>query len=159
MATYNLLRHISDYLIAQNLVRDPKVAGPQTGGPYPLWLEPRLGAPGPRGEKEAVEVWTNDDMAVSAYRDGGIPPPRGAPWRTLFVEFWLRSKNPPIAFAFWDSLIPHFQADSPSGNPRQAYDLAGLFIMESVMIRELGRLQSDDQAFTYSGAFSFTTYA
>lgn len=92
MANPDLLKHLRDYLIANGVGRDPRVAGAEP----PIWLNPRDGAPAP-GEKNGVE---NDAAAmISLFNTGGVvaPPYEQSVWRYETVDIWLRTITAPRA--------------------------------------------------------------
>lgn len=141
-----LLDSLRQHLIDEGIVRDPRVAGALP----PFWREPRLGAPAPGEGSTATEI--GPTVVVSAFMSGGVPArPYEAFWRRQTVDLWLRTKTAPQAFDI-DSSIYAVLAD------RRNWNMAGLLVIQSRQWRELQRLGSDEQGFTYIASYLFETY-
>lgn len=144
MAT--LLDHLRDHLIAENIVRDPRTAGPLP----PLWREPRNGAPAPGEGTEAAEI--GPTATVAAFVSGGFPPrPYESFWRKDTVDLWLRTASAPTAFQL-DASIRAALID------RRNWSMAGLPVIDCEQWRSLQRLGSDDQGYTHVVSYIFETY-
>ena len=142
-----LLDRLRQYLIDEGVVRSPRTAGSEP----PMWLEPKLGAPAPGEGENPTEV--GPTITVSAFLGGGIPArPYEAFWRRQTVDLWLRTRTAPQAFDI-DSSIYAAIAD------RRNWGMAGLLVIESRQWRELQRLGSDEQGFTFIASYLFETYA
>jgi hypothetical protein len=155
-----LLDYLRAYLISTGDARDPRVPGPSTGPPYPLWREPDLGAVPPRQKDDPQGVETNDELVISAFRSTGLPRPRDGTYsRVDMIELWLRSARPDVALDFWDNrLRKRFIA--PNGMSKTAWNMGNsslgtIWVLETLIFRELQRLGSDDQGWTWMAELSF----
>jgi hypothetical protein len=145
----DLLPALRAHLVAQDIVREPRVGGTAA----PLWLEPRRGTRAP-GEGAGVEA---GDPVAAAYLSGGIPTAFGeGQTRRDTVDFQLRTSKAPMAKALEERLSLEL-APFPYG-ARFAWDMAGLFVLESRMWRALQPLGADEQGFTFVVSFLFETY-
>ena len=143
----DLLTPLRDYLVAQEVVRVPRVAGDEP----PLWLEPRDGVPAP-GEGQN-ETEGGPDVVLGAFRVTGIAPRRHEGFiRIDAVDFWLRSRTPQLAQQTHDLLRDAL-------NDKRGWIMAGLRIEESLMFRDLQRLSSDANGWTYTTEFTFERWA
>jgi hypothetical protein len=141
----NLLDHVNDYLIAQGLVRDPRVAGSAP----PLWLMPRDGvpAPGESPKNNAVEV--GPDIVVGAFTAPGISLGRHNGFRRIkAVDFWIRVRKAPMIDDFDAALHAAF-------NDKRGWDMAGLYVMESLVWREVGSpIESGPSGWTFTSQYT-----
>lgn len=142
-----LLPHLRDFLIAQNLVRKPSVAG----AAHPLWLDPRNGVPAPGEGVNATEK--DADVVLGAFQVSGIPKPpyEASVLRTDAVDVWIRARIAPLAYQTSDAII------AALADQRQ-FDLAGLTIVECLLFRPLQRLGSDENGFDFTMQFTFERY-
>jgi hypothetical protein len=136
MPNVELLTHLRDYLIANSLVRDPRVAGADP----PFWRAPADGAIAP-GEKSGTE---NDNLlVVSAFRQPGPTPPvfEQPHWRYAVVDLWLRTASQPAAWQLDEAIRPLLVG---VGAPKQGFDMAGLNVIEASQFRDLQPLGKVD---------------
>lgn len=144
MAT--LLEHTRDYLITQNVGRRPSIAGARP----PLWLEPRHGVPAPGEGQNATE--TDNDVVVGLFISGGVTLPRHNGFmRTDGIDFWIRARTPPLAVSFEKDL-------RASLNDKRGWDMAGLYVAESLIFRDIQRIGSDDQGWAFVTEYLITTF-
>lgn len=149
MADPTLLDYIRDYLVTEGIVRKPEVDGKLP----PLWREPQDGAPAP-GEREGVA--NSDSAVVSIFNAGGIGRAAYSPWRYPTVDFWLRVAQAPLYESIANAITDAFCGDQAA---KVGWNMAGLEVIESREWRPWGRLGSDEQGWTYVGAFVFQLYA
>lgn len=144
----DLLDALRNFLSEHDVARTPRVPGPKP----PLWLEPALGIPAPGEGAEGVEIGA--DVVLGAFRVGGFPFERaGGPIiRRISVDLRMRARKPSYAFAV-DGQLYHLLHD------QQAWDMAGLTVIESLQVRELQRLGSDKSSFDYVTEYQFECYA
>ena len=152
MATPNLLSAFRNYLVDQELVRIPSVAGDA----HPLWLEPRDGAPAP-GEGESAAT-IDDELVLSAFLAAPIPRgPFESELRTDVIDVWLRCANPPTVAHDFEPLLRTAIIGGAVGDNRN-WDMAGVRIIESLEWRGMQRLGSGPQGFTYVVSYLFERY-
>lgn len=141
----NLLDHVNDYLIAQAIVRDPRVAGSMP----PLWVEPRDGVPAPGQSPKNAAVEIDDNIVVGLFKAPGVTLERHNGFRRIFgADFEIRVKKAPLV----DDIEASIRA---ALHDKRGWDLAGLYIMESLVFRELQPLGSDVTGFTYVTGYTF----
>jgi hypothetical protein len=142
-----LLPPLRDYLIAQNLVRKPSVAGAKP----PLWLDPRDGVPEPGAGANATEIGA--DVVLGAFQVMGFarPPYVQQYLRTDCVDIWIRARTAPLAYQTADPIIDAL-AD------KRQFALASLTIIECLLFRPLQRLGSDENSFDFTMQFSFERF-
>lgn len=157
MTTPDLITNLRDYLIEQEIVRDPR-SDDDLDLP-PCWREPEDGAPAP-GEKNGVE---NSDVAVvSLFRTGGIPGAFGEQqhFSKRTVDVVIRGKKapdtPPIEEAITIALT--LPAGEPADTPAMSWEMGALTVISSQIWREWQPLDHSPQAFTVVGSFYFETY-
>jgi len=133
--------------VAQGVVRVPRVAGAEP----PLWLEPKEGVPAPGEGASGPEIAST---VAAAFRTGGIPFERagGAYIRRVTVDIRIRSMKVQDAYALDSALYPLL-------HDKQAWDMSGLTVIESLQERELQRLGSDAQSFDFVTEYLFECYA
>jgi hypothetical protein len=143
------LDNVQAHLIAQGVVRDPRVAGSDP----PIWRQPREGAPAP-DEKTGVE---NDAAAVlSIFHTGGIPGgEESGSIETVVFDLWLRTKKWPRARVLYQQIYPVFVANS---GPRRDWNMAGLQVVESRLWRALQPVSSNKQAYTFTSGWMLQLY-
>jgi hypothetical protein len=138
----DVLTYVRSYLLTQGIARLPRDAGSLP----PIWLEPQFGTPAP-GEGDTPAE--RSDVVIGAYRDTGIAPRRHEGFiRIDAVSFYLRSKLAPPVIQLHDQLRGAF-------NDKRAWSMAGLWIEESLMFRDLARLRSDVSGWTFTTEFTF----
>lgn len=145
-----LLDEARDYLIAQGLVRKPRVAG----AAYPLWIEPREGAPGPRNPQveAAATTESNDDLVISAFKTTGVAVERHRGWEQIqMIEFWFRGRTYPLISDFYTLFRPKF-AD------KRSWTMGTLYVLESLNYTELQRIGADENGWTFTAEFSFELF-
>jgi hypothetical protein len=118
---------------------------------FPLWLEPRGGAPAP-GEGDG----SDDDavMVCSAFRMPGIStgPWEGDSYRYDNVEIRMRTQRPPAAYALEEAIRPVL-------HDRRNFDLDGIRIIEAMVYLELAPVgNSSEQGFTFRVEYSLQRY-
>lgn len=146
----DVLPALRDHLATEGIVREPRTAGAVP----PLWLDPRRGAPAP-GEGSAPE--TDAEVVLAAFLTGGVPPEFGEGYsRRDVVDLHIRTTRAPRAKQLEEQLVAEL-APAPYG-ARFAWDLAGLFVIESRMWRALQPLTHDEQSYTFVVAFLIETY-
>ena len=145
-----LLDYVTDYLVAQNLVRKPNVAAPGGDPNRPvLWRSPRNGVPAP-GEGSGTEV--SPALVVGAFRSTGEATQPWESFRELpYVDFRIRAARADLVFPFEDTLRALL-------HDKRAWDMAGLQVIESLQFRALQFIGSDNQAFDYSTEYRFEVY-
>ena len=138
-----LIEALRDHLIAEGLVRDPRVAGSLP----PCWRSPKNGVPAP-GEGSGVEV--GPTVVVALFPASGIPraPYDAGVLRTDGLDIRIRSTTAPAAIQL-DDQIRQVLVD------QRAWDMAGLQIVESRLERPLDLIYSDDQGFDFMAGYLF----
>ena len=149
----DLLRALSDHLVAEEVVRDPRTPGPLP----PLWLNPRDGAPAP-GEIEGSEG--DADLVLSAFLGVRI---LGEPEQEAFlvhetVDVVIRSRTAPPLPVVEQALTAAVAVDAGAPVGRRNWTMAGLEIVESVLWRGLQPLDSSDQGYTAEVSYRFLHY-
>lgn len=144
MAT-DLLSALRDYLVAQNIVRKPSVAGTSP----PLWVEPMQGTPAP-GDGTATEVDAN--LVLGAFLTGGIAPAR--------YESWWRQPIVDVRFRGRDTRTIQTTelAISAALIDKVDWTMAGLYVVEAEQWRALQRLGSDEQGYEFVASYRFILY-
>lgn len=146
-----LLTSLRDHLIAEGVVRDPRVAGAEP----PLWREPRLGVPAP-GEyppnsKNDDEV--GPDAVLGAFNADDVPPaPYNAGRRIDLVDVRIRTKTAPSAHELEEQLRAALI-------DRRNWSMAGLTIIECLAHRGLQPLGSDEQSYDWVCSYAFERYS
>lgn len=142
------------YLIAQGIVRDPRVAGVLP----PAFRSPADGVAAP-GEGTGTEVGLTAVLGISA--DLGIPAPYfEAERRKDIVDFVYRTAKRPQADALY-SLIRQAMIGPVPGAPfRMNWSMAGMRVIQSREWQGLQRIASDGaQGFTMKSSVILETYA
>ena len=141
-----LLEHLRDHLIAQNIVRRPRDTTP--AGKPPMWLEPKLGVPGPGEGQNTTEV--GPDIVIGAYDSTGIAnqPYIAEYLRRPHVELRYRSRTAPLARQT-ARLIYSALCD------KRGWYMAGLWIYQSLVCRDFQRVGSDEQGYEYLAEYEF----
>jgi hypothetical protein len=144
MAT--LTDQVWTYLIAQSIVRDPRVAGPLP----PAWRQPVDGVPAP-GEGVGVEVGAT--AVIGLVKSGGIPSPRfEKEWRRDIIDIWFRTSKWPAAETLYA------QVRSALIDKRN-WTMGTIKVIESLEWRPHQLLDTDSaQGFTSHSAVLFETY-
>lgn len=134
------------YLIAQGVVRDPRVAGALP----PCWRQPAEGVPAP-GEGTGTEV--GPTAVVGLLRSGGLTSPRfEKEWRRDIVDIWLRTSTWPLAESIYADMRSKLI-------DKRNWNMGGIVIIESLEWRPLQLLSSDmNQGFTSQFAVLFECY-
>ena len=138
-----LIEALRDHLIAEGLVRDPRVAGSLP----PCWRSPKNGVPAP-GEGNGTEI--GPTVVVALFPASGIPraPYDAGVLRTDGLDIRIRAKTAPAAIEL-DDQIRELLVD------QRAWDMAGLQIVESRLERPLDLIYSDDQGFDFMAGYLF----
>lgn len=132
----DLLSAFRSWLVAQNVARVPSVAGAAP----PMYLEPRDGAPAP-GQQQGVEA--DSSCVMSVFASGGIPPAPLESWlRRDTLDVWIRTAKAPTVFSVEGSLRAALVE-------RRNFDMGGIQVVEVLQWRELQRLGSDDDGWTF----------
>lgn len=148
-APEQLLPSMRAFLRAAGVVRLPADT-PTSGGPPPMWLDPKKGIPYP-GQTEGIQANEGDPkLVMAAYPSTGIP---SAAYEGFIVRMnatiWYRALNTPIAAA------KHEQIRSLLHDKRN-YSMNGLLVNESLFFREFQRINSDERGFVYNCELTFT---
>lgn len=146
MAT--LADHVSTYLIAQGVVRDPRVAGSLP----PRWLQPANGVPAPGEGSNPTEV--GPTVVVGISRTDGLASRRfERAWRFDVVDFVLRTKKYPDAERLYAQMRPLLIDKSN-------WIMGSITVIESREWRGLAEIDSDEQqGYTSVFAVLFESYA
>lgn len=143
-----LLPNLRAFLADHGLTRDPNTQG--TPDPPPMWLDPKLGIPYPgQTDSRVGQYGSHPSMVLAAYPETGIA---SQPFEGFFqrraVSIWFRAlKSPDIQRKHNDIYaVLHDQRD---------YSLNGLQVNQSMMTRELQRISSDDEGYTYNTEYMF----
>lgn len=147
LTNVDLLDGFRDYMVAQDVVRVPRVPGAEP----PLWLEPKDGVPQPLATGSVAE---SAPTVAAAFRTGGVPYARagGAIIRRISVDIRIRSLRASDAYALDAAMYPLL-------HDKTAWDMGGLTVIESLQVRELQRLGSDSHGFDYVTEYMFECYA
>ena len=151
---------IRSYLEAQNAGREvgapgfrkPSVADPdaEKGDLYPIFIEPREGAPAP-GERKGTE---NNAKAILSlvYTGGIVTGPYNKFRRKETFDFWVRSTDPQLAKLIDDRLrlLLHDQ---------RGWNMDGLEVIESLSWRPMQPVGSGPQGYSYTLSYIFELYA
>jgi hypothetical protein len=149
-----LLTELRAYLVAEGVVRDPRVAG----GAPPLWLQPRHGTPAPGEGTNATE--TGADAVLGAFVVDQVPAGPGLGYsRRDIVELRLRVRQAPTARAIAAQLFDRL-ATSPFGI-RTDWQMAAIRVIESRQWTGLQPVPTDEpeQGFTFRVAYLLETYS
>lgn len=156
------LRIFRDYLIAEELARDPVEEEPEA---YPLWLEPVQGAVAPGEKEDPVE--NDDDLVMSAYRRPGLAtgPYEGGTFRFDNVEIRMRTSRPPLAYSLETALLGDPDA-APVLHDRRNWIMGAtgadpedqVRVIESMLYLPLANLGGGDQGFTFRMEVAFQRY-
>lgn len=132
-----LLDHLNDYLIAQNLVRDPRTNAPSKP---PLWVEPEesIGVPAP-GIAPGRPVEAGADIVVGAFKAPDIRLGRHNGFRIIeAVDFVIRTREPWMVDDFY------YEGLRPLLHDKRGWTMEGLWLSESLVYRELAPLGRPD---------------
>lgn len=151
---------IRSFLEAQNAEREEgapgfrapskKDPGGAKGDLYPIFIEPREGAPAPG---EAKDDENNEKAILSLVYTGGIPTgPYNKFRRKETFDFWIRSMNPPLAKQIDDRLrlLLH---------DKRGWSMDGLEVIESLSWRPMQPIGSGPQGYSYTLSYVFELYA
>lgn len=143
MPSPDLLTYLRDYLVSEGLVRVPRVAGAAP----PLYLEPKEGVVAPGEAENATE--SHPTLVLGAFRATGVAPRRHQSFiRIDMIDLVVRAANPRPAFDLHDELRGALV-------DKRHWSMAGLLIEESLMFRDLQRVSSDANGWTFTTEFSF----
>lgn len=144
MAT--LTDQVWTYLVAQGIVRDPRVAGVVP----PAWRQPVDGVPAP-GEGAGVEV--GPVAVLGLIRSGGIPSPRfEKEWRRDIIDIWFRTTKWPMSETLY-AMVRNALID------KRNWQMGSITVIESLEWRPHQLLDADSaQGFTSQSAVLFETY-
>jgi hypothetical protein len=138
------LDHLRDHLITAGLVRKPRDADDG----YPLWLVPYFGVPAPGESPKGNSTEIDEDLVAGAFIST-IPLGRFRGWERMdAVEFIIRARKAEFAQDFYTQLRQLL-------NDKRSWDMAGIFVFESLELRGLQLLSSAKNDFTYTAEFSF----
>lgn len=145
MAT--LSDNVWSYLIAQGIVRDPRVAGVLP----PAWRQPANGVPAPGEGENATEVGATAVLGI--VRTDGIASARfEKEWRFDVIDFVVRTQKYPQAEALYRQLR---EALIDKTN----WQMNTITVIESQEWRSLAEVDSDEQqGYTCVCAVLFETY-
>lgn len=159
----DLLTHFRDFLIAGDLVRDPRVEAGDPPEP-PFWRQPREGAIAP-GEKDGIEA--DDGLVISAFITDTAPSSvvEDPYWRKDVVTIRLRSAAGAQGNAVWGSkAVLDFEWRMRAlllgdhAGQRDGFEMAGLSVISLQLWRGLSFIGSDDQGFDYSTGYIVQLY-
>ena len=143
MTSDTILDDFRDFLVVQDVVRIPRIAGVRP----PLWLEPRDGAPAPGEGTKNVEK--DADIVLSAFRATGIP---SLPYEGFLakphVALWYRVRRSDFAAAKHREIMALI-------HDKRNWLMGTQQVHESMCVRELQPLGSDESGFTYTAEFQF----
>jgi hypothetical protein len=145
----DLLTALSDYLVAQAVVRKPSVAGALP----PLWLEPQQGVPAP-GElyPGGSATQTGADVVLGAFRTGGFTQaPYESPWRIPTIDLRIRARTAPLVTSTERAITPLII-------DKREWMMGALLVIDSEMWRPLQPLEITPQAFTFVVSYSFMIF-
>lgn len=145
----DLLTELRAHLINQGVVRNPKNAGPLP----PMWLNPRYGPiyPGQKPDK-ATATEVGPDEVVSAFRVAGVPSIRHEGFmRVMGVDLHITVRRAFDATQMEEALYREL-------HDRRGWQMAGIFIQESLQFRDLQLVASDDNGFHYTTEFLFWVF-
>lgn len=130
-----------DYLIAQSLVRDPRVAGAAP----PCWRSPRSGVPAP-GDGAGVEVGAT--VVVGLFPSTGIAraPYEALSLRTDGLDVRIRSLTAPAAIELDDTIRTALME-------KRNWVMGGLTVVESRLERPLQLISSDEQGYDFIAGY------
>ncbi len=143
MPTPLLIDALRDFLIAEGVVRDPRVAGADP----PCWRSPRMGVPAP-GDGDAPEMGAS--VVVGIFPAAGIArdPYEASVLRTDGIDIRIRSLRPPDAINLDDEIRGKIM-------DKRALSMAGLQIVECRLERPMNLIVSDEQGFDYITGYLF----
>jgi len=135
------------YLIAEGLVRDPRVAGSLP----PCWRSPREGTPAP-GDGTSPEIGAT--IVVGLFPSAGIAraPFDALTLRTDGLDIRIRATTAPGAIALDDTIRTALM-------DKRNWTMGGLTIVESRLERPLQLIQSDQQGFDFIAGYLFERLA
>lgn len=139
-----LMDYLRDWLIAQNVVRKPSVAGSLP----PLYLSPDA-IPAP-GDGQAPN--RSDNIVIAATWAPETPSARHEGFMSMdSVAFWLRTRTTPQAIETHHMLrgLLHDQ---------RHYDMAGLVVQESLLEQGLAFTGGPAQALTHKCQYRFAYF-
>jgi hypothetical protein len=163
VASFTLLDHLRNYLIAQALVRAPDVpgAGPRPWLP-PAWRHPDGGAVGPGDAKDAGKpaAAQDDGLVVSLIFAPGIPPAAGEEERRIDgVDIQLRGRAVP-AIVDLESAIRHaLLGNPPDPGGRTDWVMDGLYVVQVRLYRALQPIAAAEGVYTFVVGYLFETRA
>jgi hypothetical protein len=137
-----LIDAVRDYLIAEDVVRDPRTPGEAP----PCWRSPRYGVPAP-GEGEGDEV--GPDVVVGLFPATGIArePYDASVLRTDGLDVRIRSRTAPAGIRV-DDAIREVLVDK-----RALQLVPELRVVEVRLERPLGLIVSDEQGYDYVAGY------
>lgn len=140
----NVVDYLWEYLRAQGVGRDPRVAGPLP----PIWREPQNGTPAP-GEKLGADVEIGANAVIGLVKATGVPPRRHEGFlRFDHVLIWLRVRKAPMAHDLETDLRALL-------NDKRNWDMAGLLVNESLMFTDLQPVGSGPWGYDYTTEYQF----
>lgn len=148
-----LLPNLRAFLVTAGICRTPAVSGSLP----PCWLDPKRGIPYP-GQTEGIAPGENSTvdkdsgiggMVLAIYPETGIPsPPHEGFYQQRAVTIFYRSQLSPEIQSVHESIRAVL-------NDQRNYSLNGLQVNESIMVRELQRIDSDERGYVYNTEYMF----
>jgi hypothetical protein len=149
-----LADHVFQYLIAQGIVRDPRVAGPLP----PAFRSPADGVPAP-AEGFGTEIGPTAVVGIQTDLSIAAPFNEGA-WRRDIVDIVYRTLKRPDADALYAQVRTVLVAPLVGTTLKMNWLMDGLRVIQSVEWQGLQRIDSSRaQGFTMKSAVLFETYA
>ena len=147
MPTPLLIDACRDYLIAQGIVRDPRVAGAAP----PCWRSPRNGVPAP-GDGTGTEIGAT--VVVGLFPSTGIArePYDASVLRTDGLDVRIRATTAPAAIALDDSIRAALM-------DKRGWTMGGLQVVESRLERPLQLIVSDNQGYDFIAGYLIERHA
>lgn len=143
-----LADNVRAYLIAQSIVRDPRVAGALP----PCWRQPIDGTPAPGEGSNNTEV--GQTIVVGLSHSGGVPTPRfEKDWRRDIIDIWIRTVT-------WPQTESVYSQIRTALIDKTNWHMGAMTVIESEEWRALALIDSNlAQGFTSQCAVLFESYA
>lgn len=139
----NMIPALTDYLVAQGLVRKPDDAGSLP----PVWRDPRKGVPYPGQKMDGNQ--SHPTLVLALYPATGIV---SVPYEGFLVKLgvaiWYRGKTSPAIQAMHERIRGVL-------NDHHNIMMNGLLVNQAQMARENQRIASDERGFIYNCEYMF----
>lgn len=143
-----LLPSLRAYLRANGVARAPSDFTDLTIPP--MWIDPRKGIPYP-GQTEGLESpdESNASVVMGLYPEAGIPSrPFEGFYRQDAAVIWIIALTSPL-------VRQKFEQIKPLLHDQRNFTMDGFQVNQSMLYRDLTRIGSDANGFTYNCAFLF----